>query len=879
MLSKEELSKIRFVNTHLHTMYSILDGVGTVSDHICQNLHKGHEGMAITDHGVMSGCIQLYKMSKDKDFLKKIGRDKPVPIIMGSELYITRSISERNPEKKYNHITVLAKNEVGYRNLCELTSIASKEDHFYSRPRIELSELFKYKEGLIITSGCFIGMIPQAIYRETGEEEDLLLMFKKEFGDDFYLELHLSDISKVWEKTLKKHVNQGFNPQEKVNRRIIELGKQHNIKTVISLDSHMPKKEHHFIQSIMIWNSPSGKDGWHFPDAYYTMSVEEMYNKCQKVCPYIDDQLFIDSCAASIEILDKCKDCKLEFEPLLPAMQYQEHPVNTEKELNDTLEARLDQYQKDYAEKDKDFAQLLEVSRTDYALRTALKVIVNNKKVDLDDDIARERLTMETNTIQRNGVVKLIDYFMLLEDVTKFVRENGHARGFGRGCLAADALVLTKEHGYKKIQDVKSGEHVYTKSGDSKAVIKTFEHSVELDEKLVKIKTEKSFGSITFTKNHKIYGIKPKHTQQFGGANPEKRKKYIIENKPEWIEAGNIQKDDFLFVAYPKREEIIQSDVDLSKFIDDDSKTFYVDGNEIVRVNPLTKTEEFRFPKVIKFNEDFAYMLGKWIGDGWVTTHAKRRKFLIGLAFNSKDKKEIDKTFNYFESLGLKPKLAVAQNKSLTQMYIYNKPIANYIRSLFPEYKNTSGTKYLGDLKKLPNKLLTSLMLGLQSADGHVGYGKNRAEMVDTTSFRLATEIKEALLYLNIPSSIITRAEFKSSKYLCKESYKVKFLGLTHSLKIKKDYKFANGYFVKVLDTEEVMGIGKVYDLMVADDPSFLTSNYVVHNSGAGSLLAYALDITDVDPLIWGLLFERFLTKERIGRKDFSVPEVPKSSK
>jgi DNA polymerase-3 subunit alpha len=75
------------------------------------------------------------------------------------------------------------------------------------------------------------------------------------------------------------------------------------------------------------------------------------------------------------------------------------------------------------------------------------------------------------------------------------------------------------------------------------------------------------------------------------------------------------------------------------------------------------------------------------------------------------------------------------------------------------------------------------------------------------------------------------------------------------------------------------MGIGKVYDLMVADDPSFLTSNYVVHNSGAGSLLAYALDITDVDPLIWGLLFERFLTKERIGRKDFSVPEVPKSSK
>jgi intein/homing endonuclease len=877
MLTKEEIAKIKYISVHAHSSFSILDGIGTVKDHLAESIAKGHEGCCITDHGVMSACIPLYKTSKDKDFLKVVGKEKPIPIIMGVELYITRDLAERNPENKYNHITVLAKNNEGYKNLCHLTSVASKEDHFYSRPRIELSELIEHKAGLIITSGCFIGMIPQAIHRDTGEEDDLVEMFKKEFGDDFYMELHITDISRKWDKTLKKHVNQGFNPQEKVNKRLIELSKKYDVKTILAQDSHMPKKEHHFIQSIMIWNSPSGKDGWHFAEPYYTMSVQEMYNKCQKVTPFIDDKLFVDSCANTIEILNKCRDCKLEFEPLLPTMQYEAHPVNAEAALNKDLEEKLNELESQFKEKDAEFYHLLEVSHSDYALRTALKVIVNNKKVDLNNDVARQRLTLEINTIQRNGILKLIDYFMLLEDVTKFVRDSGHARGFGRGCLGADALVLTKEHGYKKIQDVLAGEHVYTKNGDSKAVIKTFKYPVEKSESLVRIKTEKSFGSITFTKNHKIYGIKPEFTKEYAGASKDKRKKYVIENKPGWIEAGEINKNDLLFVTYPKREEVTQKDVDLSSFIDNNSKTFYIDGNDIVRANPLTKTEEHRFSKTIKFDEDFAYVLGKWVGDGWVSLDEKRRKYNVGIAFNSKDKEEIEKTFNYLSKLGLNPKLQVSKNRSLTQMMVYNKPFAKYIQNQFPEYKNTSGTKHLGDLKKLPAGLLRALILGLQSADGHVGFGKNRAEVVDTTSFTLANEIKEALLYLNIPSSIITRQQHMSGKYLCNKSYKVKFLGLSHDLKIKKDYKFENGYFVKVLETEEVTGVDFVYDLMVADEPSFLTSNYVVHNSGAGSLLAYSLDITDVDPLEWGLLFERFLTKERIGRMDFTVPEVPKT--
>jgi DNA polymerase-3 subunit alpha len=432
MLSKKELEKIDYVNLHLHTHFSILDGVGTVKDHISECIRKGHKGVCITDHGVMSGCIQLYKLSKDKDFLQKLGQFNQIPIVMGSELYITQDVSTRDMENKYNHITVMAKNNQGYRNLCELTSIGSKDDHFYSRPRIGLNELFAKKEGLVVTSGCFIGMIPQAIHRGTGKEEEILLKFKEEFGDDFYVEIHLSNINKKWDKTLKKHIEQPTNPQEKVNLRLIELARKHNVKMIICQDSHMPKKEHHFIQSIMIWNSPSGKDGWHFPDAYYTMSVEDMYAKCKENTPYISDQEFIEGCNNTIEILNKCKDINLQFSPKLPKIEHEQHSVNK----IESLDKKLEILKESFSDIDPEFSKIITVSESDLSLRTALKIVLKNKKIDLTDDTYRKRLTLELETIQRNGVLKLVDYFLLLEDVTGFVRSNGYMKGPGRGSAA-----------------------------------------------------------------------------------------------------------------------------------------------------------------------------------------------------------------------------------------------------------------------------------------------------------------------------------------------------------------------------------------------------------------------------------------------------------
>ena len=443
MIDKKTLSSIKFVNLHSHSHFSLLDGVGTVRDHITECMKKGHSGVCITDHGVMTGCIQLYRLSNDMGFANKLGKFNKIPIVVGSELYITEDIQKREPDNKYNHITVYAKDKIGYKNLSELTSIGSKEDHFYSRPRIGKSELFSKKSGLIVTSGCFIGMIPQSIYKKTGREEDILLEFKREFGDDFYIEIHLSNINKKWDKTLKKHVEQSFNPQELVNVRLIELAKKHDIKMIICQDSHMPKKEHHFVQSIMIWNSPSGKDGWHFPDAYYTMSVEDMYEKCRDNAPYISDEDFIHGCTNTIEILEKCGKLNLDFKPILPKIDYDSHYVNK----IESLERKIKILESSFLDIDPEFYEIIRLSETDPALRAAIKVIIKNKKIDLTDDRYRSRIIFEIKTIQRNGIIKLIDYFMLLEDVTNFVKNNNFLRGPGRGSaggsLFAYALDIT----------------------------------------------------------------------------------------------------------------------------------------------------------------------------------------------------------------------------------------------------------------------------------------------------------------------------------------------------------------------------------------------------------------------------------------------------
>jgi len=173
--------------------------------------------------------------------------------------------------------------------------------------------------------------------------------------------------------------------------------------------------------------------------------------------------------------------------------------------------------------------------------------------------------------------------------------------------------------------------------------------------------------------------------------------------------------------------------------------------------------------------------------------------------------------------------------------------------------------------RSLSDNLLTSMMNGLIDSDGHIerGNGNIVRENIDTTSYRLVCEAKEALLYLKIPSSINTRKEFMRGKYLCKQSYKLRFKGVQtkRSWRVNSD----KGYFNKIIEINTTNDVKKVYDITVEDDHSYLTSNYAVHNSCGGSLIAYLIDIHIADPIKYGLIFARFHNKEKKNYPDVDL--------
>ena len=149
------MSKIDFTHLHVHTQYSLLDGLSKDEDVAAACKTYGMDALAITDHGAMYGTIHFYNTIRNAGI-------KP---IIGMEAYYTAgNRADKSREFKTNHLLLLAKNLTGYHNLLKLTSIAHLEG-FYYKPRIDWETLVKYHEGLIVTSSCIQGEIPQYILK------------------------------------------------------------------------------------------------------------------------------------------------------------------------------------------------------------------------------------------------------------------------------------------------------------------------------------------------------------------------------------------------------------------------------------------------------------------------------------------------------------------------------------------------------------------------------------------------------------------------------------------------------------------------------------------------------------------------------------------
>jgi DNA polymerase III subunit alpha len=178
----------KFTHLHVHSQFSILDGAAKIPALVSKAKEYGMDSLALTDHGSMFGIKKFFDECKAQEV-------KP---ILGCEVYIApgdRTYKKSVKGEKHNfHLILLAKNKVGYHNLMKLVSQAWIDGYYY-KPRIDKEILKQYSEGLIVSSACLGGEIPQLIMKNNIEAaEEVALWYKEVFGDDFYLEVMLHPI-------------------------------------------------------------------------------------------------------------------------------------------------------------------------------------------------------------------------------------------------------------------------------------------------------------------------------------------------------------------------------------------------------------------------------------------------------------------------------------------------------------------------------------------------------------------------------------------------------------------------------------------------------------------------------------------------------------
>ena len=325
---------------HVHTHYSLFDGIATPEEYLSRAQDLGMKALAITDHGSLSGHREFYRIAKEKGI-------KP---ILGIEGYITNDRKDqRAPDVRdglldlvYNHVIVLAKNRVGLENLNKLNEIAWTEG-FFKKPRFDYEVLEKYSEGLIVLSGCLSGALAKAIEaEELAEAKRIIEWHKRVFGKDFYIEV------------------MPHNPAE-VNKQLLALADEFGVTPVVTPDCHHAHTGQKEIQELkLILNSYSNKVQ---KDATYEKSLKHdslmdrldyLYGERQITFTKFDIHLLSDEemhrdmkaqgidredmYAATQEIADKVEDYGIKDHLDLLPVQYQ----NPDKELRDLAMAGLE---------------------------------------------------------------------------------------------------------------------------------------------------------------------------------------------------------------------------------------------------------------------------------------------------------------------------------------------------------------------------------------------------------------------------------------------------------------------------------------------------------------------------------------------------------
>ena len=402
-----------FTHLHVHSHYSLLDGLSKVEEIVDKCLETGMPAVALTDHGNMYGIKELL------DYCKKINKKRkeaaaaageefvPFKPIVGVEAYCARrGRFSKNDDKAVSgegrtyfidrsgwHLILLAKNMVGYHNLCRIVSQGYMSDAYYYTPRIDRELLEKYHEGIICSSACLGGELPQKILDgiaangDFSAAEETVQWFKNLFGEDYYIELQRHETQKPGADV------EVYERQKQVNPILLDLARKYGIKVIATNDSHFVNEEDAEAHDRLICLSTN----------HYVNDVNRMHYTKQEWLKTPEEmaEIFSDIPEAltnTQEIVDKIETYDIDHGPIMPKFDI---PASFGKE--------------------EDYPDRLAFESAYLRHLTMQGALERYGKERLEtDEVLKERIEFELNTIISMGFP---GYFLIVMDFIRAARE------------------------------------------------------------------------------------------------------------------------------------------------------------------------------------------------------------------------------------------------------------------------------------------------------------------------------------------------------------------------------------------------------------------------------------------------------------------------
>lgn len=815
-------AKDPFVHLHVHTSYSMLDGAAMIDDLAAHVAELGQPALAATEHGNMHSAYELYKATQKYGLIFIPGIEAYMtpggkhhshkePIFFGTRNPTTGQREEGGNDVSgrgtYTHMTLLAVTDKGMHNLFDMSTLSYSEG-WYRKPRISVEMLAEHSEGIIATTGCPSGDIQT--YLRLGQYDNAkryAAQMQEILGRDNYF-------VELMDHDMRSELERG------VRSELLRLAKELNIPLLATNDLHYTKREeakaHEYMLAMQTGASmnelPDWQGGKRFAfegDSYYAKSYEEM----ARLFP--EDE-FPGALSNTLLIAERAQGqfSFKEDKSLRPAIEIPQGYSPEEwlrKETFDGLERR-------------------------YGKEGVTPEIVERAEYELSVIIPKD-YTM---------------YFLVVSDFVRWAKNNGVEVGPARGCLTGDTNILTPD-GFKKLVDLQAGDTVFDQNGDPVVIPNKLVY--DTDEQLIEVVPHYGGKGNKMTADHKVLVSKIASESTIGATNE------LAE--PQWIRADEVEVGDL--VVMPKLSYPVETTEFHVAPISDDLQ----DEQDVATSRNTGALNSGTVPA----NYDLGVFFGLFISDGWTC----RGDASIGFTQNrATDEGFIPDVIS--RVFGLEAGYHDHEVLSLRQYFIPHQGIRSLIDSVFPDYHHTARTKYIPEvLLRTSEDFRRGLLEGLWHG---AGTRNGRSSSYTTGSERLAQGVMNLLLSLGLPASfkenqrIEQRSDGDRAQRDFSASYTVTTVHEFDLSNFESDDGFAyDGKFMyyRVREINAVSGDGKVYDFTVPTTHSYVTDSGVVHNSGGGSLIAYALDITDIDPIRHKLLFERFLNPERDSPPDIDM--------